>query len=59
MQGSLGKVTSSFSTDGFWFAEPRDLLSGSHFEIQAVGFVLATINWLSHHFFPAVVDLRQ
>lgn len=59
MQDSLEKVDLSFDMDNFCFAEPKALLSSSHVEIQSAGFVLAAINWLSHHFFSAVVDLCQ
>lgn len=59
MEDSLGKVDLSFKMDNFCFAEPKALLSSSHFEMESAGFVLAAINWLSHHFSPAVVDLCQ
>jgi len=59
VQDSLGKVDLFFSIENFCFAEPKALLSSSDFVIQSAGFVLAAINWLSHHFFPAVVDLCQ
>ena len=56
--GQSGKGR-SLNMDDFCFAEPEALLSSSHFEIQSAGFVLAAINWLSHHFLSAVVDLCQ
>lgn len=56
---SLGKEDLSLSMDDFCFAEPKALLSSSHLKMQSAGFLLAAINWFSHHFPPAVADLCQ